>query len=250
MFTYPSPLSSVEVTRYVAYSRVSSRNQADGHASLALQQLSLSSYAENSSAIIVGSFQDVLTGRHTAHSRPGLQAAIERCVNARASLLVASVDRLGRSLDLVDCLERNGIEVVSVEEGFVSRESRLTPLLKKAEEYSKLISKNSRAAASRCREAGGRLGNMQNLEAHRRRGTLTNQARSEAKIETLAAQLRDHPELLGMTLGQRVAWLNERGVHNQLSLYTVPVSWTAGALRKPFKAALAQVQAEEKPPQT
>lgn len=248
MSTYSTPMPSSEVASYVAYSRVSRQSQAAGHISLSTQEDMMRRHAEISGAVIVGSFEDVYTGRESAQCRPGLRRALDLCASTGASLLVARVDRLARSLDVVELLERDGVEVVSLEEGLVSREGRLGALLLKAEAYSRALSENSRAAAKRRKSAGLQLGNLQNLEASRGRGTLNNKARAGAKVNALAGLLRDHPVLLEMSHRRRAELLNEMGVFNARTLHGVPVPWTAGALRKPYKAALAQLREEEAPP--
>jgi len=199
-------------------------------------------HAEWSGAIILGHFEDIFTGRQSARQRPGLQSAIDLCASTGASLLVASVDRLARSLEAVELLEWKGVEVVSIEEGNVSSEGRLGPLLVKAEAYSQALSERAMRTAERKKLAGQQVGNLQNLEAYRGLGTLNNQARARAKVNALAEILRDYPVAMQLSHRQRAEWLNGIGSLNQRKTYGAPVPWTAQSLRKPYNAALRQLR--------
>ncbi|WP_420910496.1 recombinase family protein [Roseivivax marinus] len=218
-------------------------SQANGHLSLGEQEHVLKSYVdEHAGSQLLGVQKDVFSGRGDPSSRPGLAEAIRLCKENVADLIVSDVDRLARNEDAASLLQAEGVAVVSVSEGEVSREGRLLPLLLRARRDSDAISISSRASADRRRAAGGQLGNLENLVAHRARGTASNQARASEKIQQLVEVLTEHPELLKMTHKQTVNWLNDNGILNRKSTRRVPCKWLPGALRKPLKAARRKLE--------
>lgn len=226
---------------FIGYSRVSRPGQDIGHHSLEAQKLSIRSYCREHGQNSTTVFRDVFTGRDSASKRPGLYEAINECNRTGATLVVASIDRLGRSLDVAKLLEDRDVEVVSIAEGRVSAEGRLVPLLVKAEDYSKAISSNAKETNRKKRAAGAILGNLKNLEEHRAKGARNNKARAEDKARGIAVALLAFPDLKVMTLKEKVSFLNRLGVMNRRSLHGMPVEWSKGSLRKPLKAALAWI---------
>lgn len=230
---------------YIGYMRVSRPSQNEGHISLDTQKRCIRSYSEEMGAKDPLIFHDIGTGMNSALVRPGLNAAINQCAKDNAILVVMSVDRLARSLDVLELLNVHAVSVVSVQEGAVSAEGRLVPLLEKAHSYSAQISRRSTAAHRAKRASGHRSGNIENLIAHRARGTSVNQGRSHAKVDSLISVLSKTPELQQMTLKEWAQHLNSIGVLNELSIYRLPVPWTPGSLRKPLKAALRELASME-----
>lgn len=230
---------------YIGYMRVSRPSQNEGHISFDIQKKCIRSYSKEIGAKAPLIFYDIGTGVNSAFVRPGLIAAINRCAKENAILVVMSVDRLARSLDVLELLNGHSVAVVSVQEGAVSAEGRLSPLLEKAQGYSAEISRRSTAAHRAKRASGHRSGNIDNLIAHRARGTSVNRRRSRAKIESLISVLSKTPEFAEMTRKEQAQHLNSIGVLNGRSIYTLPVPWTPGSLRKPLKAALRELASLE-----
>ncbi len=232
---------------HIGYMRVSRPSQNEGHISLDIQKKCIRSYSREIGAKVPFIFYDIGTGVNSAFVRPGLAAAINQCAKDNAILVVMSVDRLARSLDVLDLLNGHTVSVVSVQEGAVSAEGRLMPLLEKARSYSAEISRRSTAAHRAKRASGHRSGNIDNLIAHRARGTNVNRSRARAKVDSLVSVLSKSPEFRRMTRKEQARHLNSIGVLNERSIYTLPVPWTAGSLRKPLKSALMELASMEAP---
>jgi DNA invertase Pin-like site-specific DNA recombinase len=107
---------------FAAYVRVSSAGQAESGISLDGQRSTIIAYAE-SKGLPIGSWHgDVaVSGGKRARSRPGLRAALEAIDSGKAGgLIVAKIDRLGRSAEAITLCEdaaRAGWQVVVVDLG-------------------------------------------------------------------------------------------------------------------------------------
>lgn len=89
-------------TPLAAYARVSSAGQATSGVGIAAQRASITSAASEQSFEIGGWFEDAGKSGAKMASRPGLQAAL-RAIRSGAfgGLVVAKIDRLGRSYDVM-----------------------------------------------------------------------------------------------------------------------------------------------------
>ncbi|MHA6324554.1 recombinase family protein [Roseivivax sp. CAU 1753] len=244
MTVYQFPKVVRKAPRFIGYMRVSSANQDGDHISFDAQKACIRSHCKSVGAASPAIYKDIFTGRNSAYVRRGLHDAVKRCVSTGATLIVASVDRLGRSLDVAELVQINDLEVLSISEGWVSTDDRLVPLLEKAQRYSDAISRKSKAAHKLKRQTGISSGNIENLMPHRGRGAFVNKQRADDKVRILYLALRDFPRLTDMTLKEKVAFLNARGILNIKSTRTLPIAWTIGSLRKPLKAAMERLASE------
>lgn len=105
-----------------AYVRVSSASQAENGISLDGQRSTITAYAE-SKGLPIGTWHEeaAVSGGKRARSRPGLRAALELIESGKAGgLIVAKIDRLGRSAEAITLCEdaaRGGWQVVVVDLG-------------------------------------------------------------------------------------------------------------------------------------
>jgi DNA invertase Pin-like site-specific DNA recombinase len=105
-----------------AYIRVSSASQAESGISLDGQRSTIAEYAASNSLPIGTWYEDAaVSGGKRARSRPGLRAALEAIESGHAGgLIVAKIDRLGRSAEAITLCEdaaRGGWQVVVVDLG-------------------------------------------------------------------------------------------------------------------------------------
>jgi DNA invertase Pin-like site-specific DNA recombinase len=154
MTNHQTSSTFTERPTHIGYMRVSRPSQNEGHISFDIQKKCIRSYSKEIGAKAPLIFHDTGTGVNSAFVRPGLIAAIKQCAKENAILVVMSVDRLARSLDVLELLNGHAVSVVSVQEGAVSAEGRLVPLLEKAQGYSAEISRRS-TAAHRAKRASG-----------------------------------------------------------------------------------------------
>jgi DNA invertase Pin-like site-specific DNA recombinase len=94
-------------SRYVAYFRVSTKKQGASGLGMEAQQASVREYLKRVSGVQLASFTEVESGRK--NERPQLDAAILRCKQSNATLLVAKLDRLSRNAAFLMNLRDSGV---------------------------------------------------------------------------------------------------------------------------------------------
>src|SRR5208283_1819888 len=102
-------------TLFVAYYRVSDKKQGDGKKSgtgygIEAQIRDVEHLRAFRGATIIESFTEVESGGND--SRPKLWAAIAKCKETGATLVVAKLDRLARSVSLVCALEKSEVDFI------------------------------------------------------------------------------------------------------------------------------------------
>jgi len=144
------------MTRFIAYTRVSTQEQGKSGLGLAAQAEAISRFIAFDDFNLIETYTDIASGKDS--NRPQLLAAIARCRKEKATLIVAKLDRLTRiaafALGLVD----QGLPVVvcdcptagSLEYGFRA-------LI--AEEEGRKISERTKAALQAAKARGQVLGN-------------------------------------------------------------------------------------------
>jgi DNA invertase Pin-like site-specific DNA recombinase len=97
--------------KIVAYYRVSTRKQYQSGLGLEAQQNAVQAYAEQHRATVLAEYTEVETGkRHDI--RPKLQEAVAHAKLARATLVIAKLDRLARNVAFVANLQESGVEFI------------------------------------------------------------------------------------------------------------------------------------------
>src|SRR5262245_50827892 len=99
--------------RYVAYYRVSTDRQGRSGLGLEAQRAAVLAYLNGGGWQLVGEYAEVETGRSPARlalsKRPQLQAAIADAKRRKATLVIARLDRLARSVAFVSGLMESGV---------------------------------------------------------------------------------------------------------------------------------------------
>ena len=91
--------------QFILYTRVSTKRQGDSGLGLEAQERDIKLYFETYATVpheVIGSFCDVESGRKS--DRPELNKAIEQAKQTGATLLVAKLDRLSRSVAFIATL--------------------------------------------------------------------------------------------------------------------------------------------------
>jgi len=91
----------------IAYYRVSTARQGQTGYGLDAQRAIVESYARSNGFEIVGEYTEVESGRND--DRPQVAAAIAECKRRGATLIVAKMDRLARSVKFLGDLQESGI---------------------------------------------------------------------------------------------------------------------------------------------
>ena len=104
---------------FVAYYRVSTDKQGQSGLGLDAQRAAVELHARSVGADVIAEFQDVESGRKA--DRTGLAEALATCRAKRATLLIAKLDRLARSVAFISNLMEGGVDFVAADMPSVNR---------------------------------------------------------------------------------------------------------------------------------
>ena len=192
----------------VAYYRVSTKGQRESGLSFAAQQAAVASHAGQAKVSVTAEFTETESGRKS--SRPILAAAIAECRRTGATLLIATLDRLARSVHFVSGLMESGVPFIACDMPHASA-LELHIHASFAEEEARRIRQRTRDALAALKRKGVRLGNAKSaIEAsskgHRMQTKLA--TAYAATSQPMATKLRKR----GYTLQQIADHLTARGL--------------------------------------
>jgi DNA invertase Pin-like site-specific DNA recombinase len=134
--------------RFVAYYRVSTEKQ---DADCAAQRLAVENYLNGGGWKLIGEFPEVETGKD--NDRPQLAEALALCRKRKATLVIAKLDRLSRSVAFISTLMESKVKFVACDMPNASKfELHIRASL--AEEERRLIGERTSAALQAKRAAG------------------------------------------------------------------------------------------------
>jgi DNA invertase Pin-like site-specific DNA recombinase len=140
---------------YVAYYRVSTRRQEHSGLSLEAQRAAVVRFMETTPGRLVAEFSETASG--SKDNRRRLDDALRECRIRRAILIVATLDRLSRTVVLTSSLMESGVPFVVAD--FPEANSLTLHLLAAAAEYeARLISERIKASLSAAKARGVKLG--------------------------------------------------------------------------------------------
>lgn len=207
----------MEVSKYIAYYRVSTQKQGASGLGLEAQQEAVARYLGGSASELVGEFVETETGKgaDALAKRPQLRAALEACRKSGAKLLIAKLDRLARNVHfitgLMEAAKGNGRNAVKFVACDMPEANDLTIHIMAAfaEHEAKRISERTKDALKAAKARGKRLGvagaaNLQpNIELR--------QAAADGFADKMRGQIVGF-RLRGLTQRQMVAELNGLGI--------------------------------------
>lgn len=230
----------------VSYIRVSTRKQGASGLGLEAQQATAAEYASREGARIVAEYREVESGKKAA--RPELLKALAHCRAAKATLVVAKLDRLSRNMAFLSALMDSDIDFVCLDNPHANRLT-LHVMAAMAEQEARATSERTKAALAAAKRRGVLLGSRRpghwdGLEARRTAGSRRG-VRRAAELRTAAA--RQHNAVAVETAlelrkaglpWQAVATeLNDRGLvtrrgnaWSKSSIFTAVVEAAAGCL--------------------
>ncbi|NID13521.1 recombinase family protein [Fibrivirga algicola] len=197
-------LTSSNLIRYVAYYRVSTKQQGDSGLGLAAQQTAVASFVRGP---IVAEFTEVESGKN--NGRVQLTQAIERAKKEGAILVIAKLDRLSRNASFILTLRDSGVNFQCVD---LPDANTLTIgiFATLAQHERELISSRTKAALQAKKAQGAVLGKPANLTpAAQAKGAAANVAQAKANENNRRA--------LSMALAYRAAGKNLVQIADELN---------------------------------
>jgi DNA invertase Pin-like site-specific DNA recombinase len=157
--------------KYIAYYRVSRKEQGISGLGLSAQKTSVTNFVRNQEGTIIQEFTEIETGTNK-RERVEIHRAIELAKIEDAILVIAKLDRLSRNVNFVSSLMDAGIEFVAVDMPSANHFT-IHIFSALAEQEAKLISSRTRLALAELKKKGIALGNPKNLnDEARAKGTL------------------------------------------------------------------------------
>lgn len=147
--------------RFIAYYRVSTAQQGRSGLGLEAQQAAVHAYVNGGARRLVGTFTEVESGKKA--DRPELAKALAACRLQGATLIVAKLDRLSRSVSFISALIDANVDFQAVDMPEANK-LVLHILASMAQHEREMISARTKAALAQAKARGVRLGNP-NLKA-------------------------------------------------------------------------------------
>ncbi|MGO4821420.1 MULTISPECIES: recombinase family protein [unclassified Flavobacterium] len=147
--------------KYIAYYRVSRKEQGVSGLGLSAQKSSVEKFVTSQDGIILKSFTEIETGTNK-RERVEIHKAIELAKNEGAVLVIAKLDRLARQVTFVSSLMDSGIEFLAVDMPSANNFT-IHIFSALAEQEAKLISSRTKVALAELKKQGTVLGNPKNL---------------------------------------------------------------------------------------
>lgn len=138
----------------IAYYRVSTCRQGKSGLGLEAQQSAVASYCMANGFELA---REVIEVRSTRKYRIGLFNALALCRQAKATLMVARLDRLGRDVEQIAGIVKSNVEIIVTDNPHANRLT-IHILAAVAEEQRQRISENTKAALRAARLRGTVLG--------------------------------------------------------------------------------------------
>ena len=197
---------------YIAYLRVSSDQQGKSGLGLEAQHEAVTRFVGSSGAIIA-TFIEVESGKNS--ERPHLQAALEKCRQHNAVLLIAKLDRLARDVEFIAGLMKSDVKFVACDLPGADR-FRLHLEAALAEEEHRKISERTKAALAAAKARGVVLGGFRGrapTDADRARASAVRAAEARKRALGLAPALEELRSSGAKTLQALADGLNERNIY-------------------------------------
>jgi DNA invertase Pin-like site-specific DNA recombinase len=198
----------------VSYIRVSTAGQGKSGLGIEAQRVALARFAEAEGCEVLGEFVEVETGKgaDALDRRPQLAAALALAKKARASVVVAKLDRLSRDVAFISDLMARRVPFIVAELGADADPFMLHLYAALAEKERNLIADRTRVALAARKAQGVKLGNPRNLSEAGAKGAATQRVEADAFAANVLPIVRQI-EAAGAKTHRAIAEaLNARGV--------------------------------------
>jgi len=143
------------VGRFIAYFRVSTDRQGRSGLGLDAQREAVLRHVGSNRGELIGEFCEIESGKR--NDRPQLAAAISAANRAKATLIIAKLDRLARNVHFVSGLMESGVDFVAVDNPHANK-LMVHMLAAFAEHEREQISQRTKDALAAAKARGIRLG--------------------------------------------------------------------------------------------
>jgi DNA invertase Pin-like site-specific DNA recombinase len=190
--------------KFIAYYRVSTRQQGQSGLGLAAQRQAVRDYLGDEK--LHDEFTEVETGK--SNNRDKLIAALNECRLTGATLIIAKLDRLSRNAAFLMGLRDSGVEFVACD---MPQANRLTVgiMALVAEQEAEAISSRTKAALAAAKARGQTLGGFRGSKVDPAAGTAARQRKANEYVLGLAHIIEP---LAGQGVSAVARAMNERGV--------------------------------------
>jgi len=147
--------------KYIAYYRVSRKEQGISGLGLAAQKSAVTKYLDSQDGKLIEEFKEVETGTNKK-IRVEILKAIQLAKKEGAVLIIAKLDRLARNVNFVSSLMDAGVEFIAVDMPSANNFT-IHIFSALAEQEAKLISSRTRQALCELKKKGIKLGKPENL---------------------------------------------------------------------------------------
>jgi DNA invertase Pin-like site-specific DNA recombinase len=223
----------IDSKKVVAYFRVSTKGQGESGLGLEAQEDTIRQYCLNNNLNLITSYTEIETStKHTLDNRPVLQKALGHCKRIKATLIIAKLDRLARSVYVTSLLQKSGISFICVDMPSANNFT-IHILAAVAEEEARAISERTKKSLKALKVRGVKLGshrpecakNLSLIAACRGRKIGAAQNR-QIKKEAYADLL---PEIItlrkgGMSQKEIASFLNIRGETTRQGCQFYPIT--------------------------
>lgn len=191
------------MTKFCSYLRVSTQRQGKSGLGLEGQREAIRRYLAEADGALLEEFVEIETGK--ADDRPILRAALARCKQAKATLVMAKLDRISRNVAFIANLMNSGVEFRAVDAPYANR-FMLHILAAVAEHERDMISQRTKAALAAAKARGVVLGQHGKVLAEK------NKADAMDFAGTMRAHLEEMLQGPGQNFAKLAALLNEKGI--------------------------------------
>jgi DNA invertase Pin-like site-specific DNA recombinase len=197
--------------RFVAYYRVSTQGQGRSGLGLEAQRKAVQDYLDGGHWKLIGEFTEIESGKRS--DRPKLAEAIRAAKRHKATLVIAKLDRLARSVAFISEIMEGDVEFVAVD---MPLANRLTVhiLAAVAEHEREMISQRTKSALAAAKARGTLLGNRTNIDVAQRNSRAV-RSKASAQFVQNAIPIIKQIQATGLTSLREVAEaLNARGIRS------------------------------------
>jgi len=151
---------------FIAYYRVSTKRQGQSGLGMEAQQAAVMRHVESTRGKLIGSFNEVESGKK--NDRPQLKAALAAAKKSNAIVIIAKLDRLGRRASyILRLIDESGVNFHICDMPNADKLT-ITILAAVAEREAENISTRTKAALAAKKARGAKLGNPRLDEARKK----------------------------------------------------------------------------------